>query len=229
MDLSSYLLLTCLTSFVYLSPLCLLQCFEECELCLQQLLLIAPPGSAPAAAAKVERQALRQAKEKYRQSSKAMAKNIAKKLFVVDRKEATGSVSGSTTSIEVEPTTTNSMPEEEQEEEEQQPVGRTEETSGSTVTKNVVSTKGTYSPSSSIAENPKNADAAVAPPTSFSPTEQQKSVAPSSSKGPAADLGLLLLLATSLLVLAVSVGLVLWANIIAPEEEQVRTEDLSDF
>jgi hypothetical protein len=199
-----------------------LQCFEECDLCLQQLLLIAPPGSAPAAAAKVERQALRQAKEKYRQSSKVMAKNIAKKLFV-DRKETTGSVS-STTSMEVEPTVTGSIPEEE---EEQKLVSRTEETAGSAVTEDVVSQKGTYS-SSSLAEDSKNA---AAPPTSFSPAEHQQSVAPS-SKGPAADLGLLLLLATSLLVLAVSVGLVLWANIIAPEEEQfipVRSEDLSAF
>jgi hypothetical protein len=199
-----------------------LQCFEECDLCLQQLLLIAPPGSAPAAAAKVERQALRQAKEKYRQSSKVMAKNIAKKLFV-DRKETTGSVS-STTSMEVEPTVTGSIPEEE---EEQKLVSRTEETAGSAVTEDFVSQKGTYS-SSSLAEDSKNA---VAPPNSFSPVEHQQSVAPS-SKGPAADLGLLLLLATSLLVLAVSVGLVLWANIIAPEEQQfipVRSEDLSAF
>lgn len=152
-----------------------------------------------------------------------MAKNIAKKLFV-DRKETTGSVSSST-SMEVEPTATGSMPEEE--EEQQQLVSRTEETAGRAVTEDVVSQKGTYS-SSSLAEDSKNA---AAPPTSFSPAEQQLSVAPS-SKGPVADLGLLLLLATSLLVLAVSVGLVLWANIIAPEEEQfipVRSEDLSDF
>ena len=200
--------------------LTLLQCFEECDLCLQQLLAIAPRGSAPAAAAKVERQALRQAKEKYRQSSKAMARSIAKKLFV-DRKgeeEAIGSSSvSSTTLIEVEPTA----------EEE-------EETAGSTVTEDVVSQQGTYSSSSSLAEISKNADAvAAAPPTtSFSPIEQQS--AEPSSKGPAADLGLLLLLATSLLVLAVSVGLVLWANIsmVPPEEEQLvpgRTEDLSDF
>ena len=222
MDLSYLFLWTCPCGPV-VSFVCLLQCFEECDLCLQQLLLIAPPGSAPAAAAKVERQALRQAKEKYRQSSKAMAKNIAKKLFV-DRKETTGSVS-STTSVEVEPTVTGSIPEEE---EEQQLVSRTEETAGRAVTEDVVSQKGTYS-SSSLAEDSKNA---TAPPvTSFSPAEHQQSVAPS-SKGPAADLGLLLLLATSLLVLAVSVGLVLWANIIAPEEEQfipARSEDLSAF
>jgi len=150
-----------------------------------------------------------------------MAKNIAKKLFV-DRKETTGSVS-STTSVEVEPTVTGSIPEEE----EQKLVSRTEETAGSAVTEDFVSQKGTYS-SSSLAEDSKNA---VAPPNSFSPVEHQQSVAPS-SKGPAADLGLLLLLATSLLVLAVSVGLVLWANIIAPEEQQfipVRSEDLSAF
>jgi len=220
MDLSYLFLWTCPCGPV-VSFVCLLQCFEECDLCLQQLLLIAPPGSAPAAAAKVERQALRQAKEKYRQSSKVMAKNIAKKLFV-DRKETTGSVS-STTSVEVEPTVTGSIPEEE----EQKLVSRTEETAGSAVTEDFVSQKGTYS-SSSLAEDSKNA---VAPPNSFSPVEHQQSVAPS-SKGPAADLGLLLLLATSLLVLAVSVGLVLWANIIAPEEQQfipVRSEDLSAF
>lgn len=156
-----------------------------------------------------------------------MARNIAKKLFV-DRKETTGSVS-STTSMEVEPTATSSMPEEEEEEEQQQQlVSREEETAGRAVTEDVVSQKGTYS-SSSLAEDSTNA--AATPPTSFSPAEQHQSVAPS-SKGPAADLGLLLLLATSLLVLAVSVGLVLWANIIAPEEEQfipVRSEDLSDF
>jgi len=72
-------------------------------------------------------------------------------------------------------------------------------------------------------------DAAAAP-------SQLEQAAASSSKGPAADLGLLLLLGTSLLVLVVSVGLVLWANI-TPGEEQpypaalvpVRTEDLSDF
>jgi hypothetical protein len=173
-------------SLPYTAP----QDFEECDLCLKQLVAVAPAGSSAAVAAAAERKRLRQAQQDYREQNKKMSSNIARQLGRPEKAQAAAdskpdTPSGSSAAPASAPAATAP------------PAGATSQTVLASENRSTSSDIGAQGGSQKTEASKGSAASAITAPA----------VAPAG-----ADRGLLLLLATSLIVLFVSVAMVLWGS-----------------
>lgn len=184
--------------------------YEECEVCLQRLVEVAPAGSSAAVAAATERRRLKQAQLEYKQQQKKMSDNMARQLFnnkssnsnSNSNNNTTSGTSGSSNSSS-NSTNSNSM------------LSTTTEAAAPQKAAAAAASPALTSVTPAAAATTAAATTATTatPATATSATAAATSAATATAAGTgSADWGLLLLLLTSLAVLLVSICLVVWTN-----------------
>ncbi len=186
--------------------------YEECEVCLQRLVEVAPPGSSAAVAAATERRRLKQAQLEYKQQQKKMSDNMARQLFHNNNNNKNNnnnnptSVNGSSSSSKNSSSKSNNS--------------KSSDHSNSHDNNNADSSSADKVAVPTAKEgkdkvkddDTQQAAAAGASTAAATTTGATATTATTTTTTGSADWGLLLLLLTSLAVLLVSICLVVWTN-----------------
>uniref|UniRef100_A0A7S3GTR9 peptidylprolyl isomerase n=1 Tax=Spumella elongata TaxID=89044 RepID=A0A7S3GTR9_9STRA len=169
--------------------------YEECEVCLQRLVEVAPPGSSAAVAAATERRRLKQAQLEYKQQQKKMSDNMARQLFNNKSSNSNSSHSNNNTTSGTSGSSNSSS--------------NSTNSNSSTTIEAAAPQKAVAAAAASPALT--SVTPAAAATTAAATTATATATAATAATG-SADWGLLLLLLTSLAVLLVSICLVVWTN-----------------